>query len=45
MTATSPDPTPRIVETTELGVGKAPHFGDARVARDGRGHGFGQPPH
>ena len=36
---------PRIVETTELGVGKAPHFGDARVARDGRGHGFGQPPH
>jgi hypothetical protein len=26
---------PRIAETTELGVGKAPHFGDARVARDG----------
>lgn len=26
---------PMIVETTELGVGKDPHFGDARVARDG----------
>ena len=30
---------PMIVETTQLGVGKAAHFGDARVARDGRGHG------
>jgi len=30
---------PRIVETTQLGVGKAAHFGDARAARDGRGHG------
>ena len=30
---------PRIVETTHLDVGKAAHFGDARVARDGRGHG------
>jgi hypothetical protein len=29
----------RIAETTELGVAKVPHFGDARVARDGRGHG------
>jgi hypothetical protein len=26
---------PRIAETTQLGVGKAAHFGDARVARDG----------
>jgi hypothetical protein len=26
---------PAIAETTELGVGKDPHFGDARVARDG----------
>lgn len=30
---------PKIVETTELGVGKAPHFGDARAARGGSGHG------
>ncbi len=30
---------PRIAETTQLGVGKAAHFGDARIARDGRGHG------
>ena len=30
---------PRIAETTQLGVGKAPHFGDARAARDGSGHG------
>jgi hypothetical protein len=30
---------PKIAETTELGVGKAPHFGDARAARDGQGHG------
>jgi hypothetical protein len=29
----------RIAETTELGVAKVPHFGDARVARDGQGHG------
>jgi hypothetical protein len=26
---------PMIAETTQLGVGKAAHFGDARVARDG----------
>jgi len=26
---------PMIVETTELGVGKGPHFGDARSARGG----------
>jgi hypothetical protein len=26
---------PVIAETTELGVGKAPHFGGARAARDG----------
>jgi hypothetical protein len=26
---------PRIAETTQLGVGKAPHFGGARAARDG----------
>ena len=26
---------PMIVETTQLGVGKGPHFGDARAARDG----------
>jgi len=30
---------PGIAETTQLGVGKAPHFGDARAARDGLGHG------
>jgi hypothetical protein len=30
---------PMIAETTQLGVGKDPHFGGARAARDGRGHG------
>ena len=29
----------KIAETTELDVAKVPHFGDARVAGDGRGHG------
>jgi len=33
------DIVPRIAETTQLGEGKAPHFGGARAARDGSGHG------